>query len=136
MNYNGGMLNSPSRRTLTTWIAALAILFSALAPSISHALSMSRGDSALSAICSAAGVKQLPAFAADTSHKPVKDVKHNMEHCPYCATHGGSFALLPPVPITFAVVGGHDLFPCLYYQAPSPLFVWSAAQPRGPPTIS
>lgn len=131
------MLNPLTRRALFAWIAALAILFSALAPSISHALSIDRGNAAWLEICSANGVKLLPASAVDAAQKPVKDLlQHHMEHCPYCVTHGGTFALLPPAPITFAVLGGHDLFPSLYYQAAAPLFAWSAAQPRGPPAVS
>src|SRR4051794_18967951 len=106
MNYNQGMSHSLNRRVLTAWIAALAILFGALAPSISHALSAGRGEAVLSAICSASGIRMSPVFADDAGRKPVKDGQHPMEHCPYCATHGANAALLPNAPITFAVLGG------------------------------
>jgi hypothetical protein len=38
--------------------------------------------------------------------------------------------------LSVQVLDGHDLYPPLYYRAPAPLFNWSAAQPRGPPTVS
>ncbi len=130
------MLHPVNRRTLAVWIAALGILFSALAPSISHAWSSSRGDAGWAEICSATGVKQV-AFSAGAPQKPATDLLlHHMEHCPYCATHGGTFALLPPLAVSFAILGGHDFFPSLYYHAPATLFAWSAAQARGPPAVA
>jgi hypothetical protein len=134
--YNRTMLDSFHRRTLTIWLAALAILFSALAPSISHALSVNRNNVDSLAICSAYGSKQLPSYVKGENQKPVKQSQHYLAHCPYCFTHGGSVALLPPVALSFAVQAGHGLFPSLYYQAPAKLYAWSTAQPRAPPAIS
>lgn len=114
------------RRTLHLWIALLAVLFSALAPSISHALAASSGPNM--EICTTDGVQQVS--EAGGKHDPFQ---HGMEHCPYCATHAASFALLPPGTSGLPVIGGHDLHPALFYHAPQPLFCWSAAHPRGPP---
>lgn len=119
------------RRTLQVWIACLAVLFAALAPSVSHALaaaSPSRFE-----ICSAEGGK-----TAITGGVLLKKAgaAHHMEHCPYCATHAGTFAVPPGAATGFAVVGGHDLFPLLYFSAPAPLFSWSSARPRGPPAAA
>lgn len=127
-----------TRRLLAVWIALLAILFGALAPSASYALSAQRGATAQWAeLCGVDGVKRVLLADGDTGHAPDRDLlQHHMEHCPYCATHGGSFALPPPAPLSFAVIGGHDLYPSLYYHAPAPLFPWSAAKPRGPPAVS
>ncbi|MFA9218503.1 MAG: DUF2946 domain-containing protein, partial [Sphingomonadaceae bacterium] len=106
------MLSSSYRRRFTLWIAALAILFSALAPSISHALALGERGSSWLEVCTATGTKLVA--SADGTQQPVKDsLQHTLEHCPYCATHGGSFALLPPAPQEFAVIGGHDLYPSL-----------------------
>jgi hypothetical protein len=59
-----------------------------------------------------------------------------MEHCAYCLTHASSPALPPPAVAGFAVIGGHDHYPALFYTAPQPLHTWSAAKPRGPPSRS
>jgi hypothetical protein len=134
--YNCQMLHPVNRGTLAVWIGALAVLFSALAPSISHAWSPGRGTAGWAEICSATGARQV-AFSADVPQKSATDLlQHHMEHCPYCATHGGTFALLPPLAVSFAILGGHDLFPSLYYHAPLTLFAWSAAQARGPPAAA
>ena len=136
LSYNPRMLNTIKRRSLTVWIAMLAILFSALAPSVSHALAARGSSDGFVEICTVNGV-ELVSLVTGERQKPVKDALfHHMEHCAFCATHGGTFALLPPVALTLAVVGGHDLFPSLFYLAPTPLFAWSAAQPRGPPALA
>jgi hypothetical protein len=126
------MLNFVKRSSLPLWIALMAILFSAVAPSISHALAASAGKSVFAEICSVDGAKVV-ALDAGGSRQPDGDPLHHLEHCPYCATHGGTLALPPPAVFEFAVVGGPDLHPSLFYHAPAPLFAWSGARPRGPP---
>jgi len=117
----------------------LAILFAALAPSVSHALAAGNTASAAIAamqICSVGGMTDagsVAGLAADSSTDPAK---HAFEHCPYCATHAGSFALLPGAAVHIALIEGHDLYPPLFYRAPQPLFSWSAGKPRGPPAIA
>jgi hypothetical protein len=117
------MMKSLRRQTLQIWIAMLAVLFSALAPSISHALTPS-APYGYADICSTDKAKKAPA-------PPM----HGMEHCPYCATHGAAPALLPPTATSLAVIGGHDFYPPLFYSAPHPLHNWTAAHPRGPPAV-
>jgi len=112
------------RRTLYLWIAIMAVLFSALAPAVSRAMTPS-SPYGYAEICSVDQIKKSPA-----------QYDHTAEHCPYCATHGGTHALLPPAMASFAVVGGHDYYPPLFYSAPRPLHSWSAAKPRGPPARS
>ena len=119
------MLNSVKRRTLTLWIAMLAVLFSALAPTVSHALAAST-TAALSDMCS----------VGEPTKKAPTSVMHGMEHCAYCALHGGMPALPPSASAGFAVIGGHDFYPPLFYRAPQALHTWRAAKPRGPPAFS
>jgi hypothetical protein len=129
--YNLRMNKMLKRRVLQLWIAILATLFSALAPAISQAYTQTERYPGLGEMCSVKGLsspKQAPA-------KP-DPLGHHMKNCPYCATHGGSFALLPAAPLSVQVLDGHDLYPPLYYRAPAPLFNWAAAQPRGPPAVS
>lgn len=111
----------------------LAILFAALAPSVSHALAASHPDHAAfpaMQICSVGGMTGAASQPADSGMDPAK---HAFEHCPYCATHAGTFALLPGAAVHIALIEGHDRYPPLFYRAPQPLFSWSAGKPRGPP---
>jgi hypothetical protein len=62
--------------------------------------------------------------------------QHSAKHCPFCLPHAGNFALPPAIIPCCAVAAGHDVFPPLYYQAPSLLFAWVSASPRGPPQLS
>jgi hypothetical protein len=133
------------RKQLQVWIACLAILLNALAPSISHALSRMAGPSNMIEICSASGTRWISSEVASTIAGKIPGAQfsaeepstgsplHHLEHCPFCLTHAGTFALPAPLSTLFAVQGGHDLFPALFYDSPSPLFSWSAAHPRGPP---
>ncbi|WP_226929634.1 DUF2946 domain-containing protein [Janthinobacterium aquaticum] len=127
------------RRLLHGWLALLAVLFATLAPSISHALAASSSARSASPpslilldICTVDGLKS--ADAGSLEHQSGMDpVAHAFEHCPYCHTHGGSFALLPSAHQPLAVPGAHAIFPRLFLRAPRTLFVWSSANPRGPP---
>src|SRR3954468_7631639 len=103
------MFKLAKRRTLHIWIAMLAVLFSALAPSVSRALTPA-SPYGYAEICSVDNGKKSPTPAG-----------HAMEHCPFCVTHGGTFALLPHSVASFAVIGGHDYYPPLFYSAPQPL---------------
>ena len=123
------------KRVLPIWLALLAVLFAALAPAISHALAASSPSampSALLQICTVDGLKAAP--AGDAERQPAVDpVVHAFEHCPYCFTHAGSFALLPTADLPSAIPCTRAIFPPLFYRAPRTLFVWSSANPRGPP---
>ncbi len=132
------MFYSLARRRLTLWIAMLAILFSALAPAVSQALAVNRASAGWAEICTAAGSKlvQLGVEQPGGQPQPASDpLSHHLKNCPYCAAHAGGPALAPPPTIVFAVLGGHDVFPLLFYTAPSVQFAWSPAAPRGPPAL-
>jgi hypothetical protein len=145
-------MGKSSTRRLQIWIACFAILLNALAPSISHALSRMAGPSNMIEICSASGTRwisgdgagavvaglagaQFSAETPSTLDSTTSPLLH-LEHCPFCMTHAGTFALPSPSTTLFAVQSGHDLFPALFYHSPSPLFSWSAAHPRAPPAAA
>jgi hypothetical protein len=126
------MFAALNRRTLTAWIATLILLFSAMAPAIAQAVNGGARSaiwSDLSDICRADN------SAAATHDGKDQHQTHAAAHCPFCATHA-SIALLPPQSIVLPIIIGHDHFPSLFYQSPSPLFSWAASQPRGPPALS
>lgn len=113
----------------------LAILFSALAPTVSHALNSIDVPSATLEICSVNGYKAVKAPDSNSSKSP-STTEHGMEHCAFCATHGGAFALTSYHPLILAIVAGRDIYPPLFYAAPKSLHAWSAANPRAPPILS
>lgn len=119
------------------WIACLAILFNAFVPVVSHALNASSAYAASGAqmeVCTAMGIEMLPMALPDQDGKQSSDkLLKSLTHCGYCATHAGSFGLPPQPAAVFAVLGGHDAFPPLYYTSPRPLFLWTPAQSRAPP---
>jgi hypothetical protein len=122
-------------RTLQVWIACLAILFGSLAPSISHALAAAGGAMQIE-ICTRAGIMTMSVSDTAAKKSPLSLTQDHLKHCPCCLAHEGPLALPPALQLTFAILGGHDLFPALFYDAPQPLFSWSAANPRAPPVTA
>jgi hypothetical protein len=127
------MHNFAARQMVTVWIALLAVLFGALAPALSHALPAAGDQTGQVQVCTMAGMKTISVGQAGPAKPGTPVDGHFLKHCPYCAAHDGTPfppsgarpVLLPPAaPATF---------PALFYRAPGPLFVWSAAHPRAPP---
>jgi hypothetical protein len=127
-------------RRFAAWIACFAILLAALAPSISQAVANAKPESGSgwAEICSVAGIRfvqVLPANDGATDEKSGGKAMQ-MEHCAFCSTHAGSVGLPPAGPVLqLPVASGTAIFPALYYQSPAPLFIWSAAQSRAPPSL-
>ncbi|MEO7496168.1 MAG: DUF2946 domain-containing protein [Massilia sp.] len=120
-------------RRFAAWIACFAMLFAALAPSLSHAMSASRGD-ARAEICSVGGMKfvSVGVDALAGADSSAHDTVH-LEHCPFCATHAGSFVLPSPAGLTIALADTRESLPFLFLRAPHPLAIWTVAQSRAPP---
>ena len=120
-------------RRWAAWIACFAILFAALAPSVSHAMSVTRGET-WAEICSV-GVAKFVNVSADQggTTDPVTQKSLHLEHCPFCATHPGSFAVLPSAGLAIPLVETLDTHPSLLFPSPHPLPIWTAAQSRAPP---
>jgi hypothetical protein len=126
-------INDITRR-LAAWTACVAILFAALAPSISQAVSLSKGDT-WTEICSVAGIKLIKVSSdqAIPSDLATQDSSH-FKHCPFCSTHPATLALLPTAGFALPSLAIRDTYPPLFFQSPRPLQVWAAAQSRGPPS--
>lgn len=123
-------------RRLTSWIAICAILLNTLAPAISHALAGQRGL-AWTEICTAAGiVARITPDELRKDHQPARHAPVAFEHCPYCASHGASFAP-PPAPAPEVSLAGRPqepatVVPLARFEATT----WSAALPRAPPRVA
>ncbi|MES2935412.1 MAG: DUF2946 domain-containing protein [Pseudomonadota bacterium] len=130
-------------RQIAAWIACFAILLAALAPSISHAMAAATGtNNSWVEICSIDGIKQIKAGESKVSSLP--DSKSSLPtekdmasaHCPFCQTHASAFVLPPTAAVILPAINGSNSFPALFYQSPSPLFIWAIAQSRAPPSLA
>jgi hypothetical protein len=123
-------------RRFAALIACFAILFAAFAPSISHAVAAARGQAWVE-VCSVGGAKFVK-VGSDQGDSLSQDTQQSLshEHCPICATHGGSFALPPGADATVALFVAQDSQPFLFLQSPHPLPIWTAAQSRAPPVLA
>src|SRR4051794_3763666 len=119
-------------RTLTRWIALVAILLVTLAPSVTGWLSASRTQ-LWGQVCSAASPGQAKATSG-SGESPA--APHAFEHCPYCALHAG----LAPAPgprhagARMALV--FRARPAAFAHAPRGNAAWASAQPRAPPSVA
>ena len=111
----------------------LGILFSAMAPAVSHAMSATGHGAAQVQICTMEGVKTIAVVPAapDMPGKAIAD--HLLEHCAYCTAQGDPAALPPSSGAGLDVPLLLPSYPPLFYGAPHALFAWTAAHPRGPP---
>lgn len=127
----------PIRRRLSTWIACFAVLFASLAPTVSHALATDSSHAFWAEICSVDGLRLIKTTDGVTPEAPAPaNGGMHFEHCPFCLTHADSLALLPTPAMTVPVADNGRQHPSLFYHAPRPLFAWTAAQPRAPPSAS
>ncbi|KAB0332310.1 hypothetical protein NC77_10550 [Janthinobacterium lividum] len=125
-------------RRFAAWIACFAILLAALAPSISQAVANAKQESGSgwAEICSVAGIRFVQVDNDGAADEKSGGKAMQMEHCAFCSTHAGSVGLPPASTVLpLLVASGTAIFPALYYQSPSPLFIWSTAQSRAPPAL-
>ncbi|MBB4843016.1 hypothetical protein HNP55_001535 [Paucibacter oligotrophus] len=124
---------------MSAWIACFAMLWAALAPSISHALQsgLNQGPgSGWTEVCTVTGAKLVllaPDGAASSSGSPAEI--QTLKHCPCCSLHSHELGL-PPAPPDQALLLLPQLgqaLPALFLHAPRTLHVWASAQPRAPP---
>lgn len=128
-------------QSFAAWIACLAILLAAFAPSLSHAWNAAQRNMALSMeICSVMGTAHVKstdtsANSADPASASESAPTSHLEHCPFCTGHGACPAMPPVADLVLPAAQIPSGFPFLYYQAPRRLFVWSSAHSRAPPVL-
>ena len=118
-------------RKLIHWIAIFAILMSSLAPTISQAVSLAKGQQGfVMEVCSAEGNK-FSVVVGDHNESDITSFKST--HCPYCIAHT---AITPAfnANFTFQAPQALALLPQLFYQSPKPLAVWVTPPSAAPPT--
>ena len=119
-------------RKLIQWIAALAILLGALAPTVSQALSVSQsGKGFVVEICSANGSKMTQIIGDDESSVP----SAMGGHCPYCVVQ--PIYLLPSVSaFEFSAPQSYGTQSLTSHQAFQIQSAWVRLPSRGPPAKS
>ncbi|WP_162042114.1 DUF2946 domain-containing protein [Undibacterium sp. YM2] len=131
---------SSSFRHLTIWLACLALLFNGLLPAMAGG--MGAGVPVVVApgvveVCSVEGVKLVDAVTGKliklVAGKSAQDKQHMAAHCAYCVLHAGHDFVLPGALSSPPEGKLAAAAPLLFYQSPHVLFIWTAAQPRGPP---
>jgi Protein of unknown function (DUF2946) len=118
---------------LIHWIAALAILMSALAPSISQAFSFSKSDTGFVAeICTTSGTKITQAI---DDEGPSSSSATMQGHCPYCVV-SPLYLLQTATAPEFYASERYVKQSLSSYRAPPPLFSWLSLPSRAPPVLS
>ena len=124
------------RHTLHLWIALLAILFSALAPTISHALASAGAATPAMQLCTVNGYQMVKLADADADDRQAPADAKSMQHCAFCTLHGGADALPISTAAALALTTGRGIYPPRYYSAPRAQHIWSAAHQRAPPFLA
>ena len=127
------MTNLDKRHRFVHWVAIIALLMSALGPSISQAFTAHTAENnPMGVVCSSSGVKTVQS-ADDLVNQHGSDQNKAIDgHCAYCVLQGHYY--LPtdqivdpntPKPISH--------YPELYYQSPKLLFAWIKSPSQAPP---
>ena len=112
-----------------TWLALVAMLGLALAPSVSHALSASNAANPFTEICSASPNSN-PASGNTGS------AAMHLEHCALCCIAAQPLGMPPAPTVLPAVPDGADFIAARFLDASHTLFAWTTAQARAPPLVS
>lgn len=72
------------RRPLVLWLAVLISVFGALAPTLSHAFALARGDAApMVQVCTSTGAREV-AITMATDSPDAQESAPALAHCPFC----------------------------------------------------
>jgi hypothetical protein len=123
----------------TSFIALLAMVILALAPTVSKVIAAERVDSNLVEVCTTEGTKWVsasePGQAASAGHDQGPSSLHDHGgDCPYCNLQATKF--LSSIVQSCATTKSVALLPPLFYQASKPLFAWAHVRSRAPPSAS
>ncbi len=119
-----------------TWLASLAILLAALAPTVSRWLAAAQGRHAVRwptmEVCvSRPGAPSILVLKRAPDQAPPAHAK--LDHCPLCTLQADGLALPPAAAVAPQVGRLGDALPWLFLASPRPLHAWRTAQARAPP---
>jgi hypothetical protein len=117
------------------WLAMLAMLLGALAPTVAQAVVAAQGGPGWVQVCSASGMVWVQADALDGDNA-VADVGKSMadasRHCPWCSLQGA--VGLPPASVHTPLLAPNAEPPPEPFRSALPAPPWPDAQSRAPPT--
>ena len=118
----------------TCWVAIVATLMLALAPTLSSVL---RGANYAAWV----NVCRTASLAAASPAQPggpgtADDMGHANAHCPYCAVHADALPPAPGAPHAPRAILPAFMAPQAFLQAPSVGHLWRHAPSRAPPRLS
>jgi hypothetical protein len=123
---------SRRRHIPAAWIAILAVLLAALAPTLSAAWRSQRSGGWVE-ICRALGSSWVYVGddAAQAPDGPAPGV--GLEHCPYCTLQAAGAVGMPPVPLVLGLLALRFAAPLPALWPPALQQAWYRALSRGPP---
>lgn len=123
------------RRPLALWLAVLIAVFGALAPTLSHAFALARGDAApMVQVCTSSGAHEV-AITMATDSPDAQESAPALAHCPFCLLAADRAAPPPSAFIHLFGASGESglatirqvVFVFAYFALTPP--------PRGPPPV-
>lgn len=126
------MRMNDATRAIASWVAILAILMSAMAPTLSHAFGIQKNLAWLE-VCTSVGAKRVASDDGARESAPAPANAHPLEHCPYCSLHTDLVLIPPGSTISLLLLALSQEFPAAFLAAPRTLHAWIHAQPRAPP---
>lgn len=120
-------------RRFTAWLAMLAMVLGALAPTLAQAVVASSDRAGWVEVCSVSGMIWVQADTGTTpSDSPSAPVADASMHCPWCTLHGGA-ADLPPVLVLAEPLPRQTEPPPAFFHAVTLSGTWAVAHARAPP---
>jgi hypothetical protein len=122
------------RRRFAAWLAIVAMLLGALAPTIAQARMGGSDRADWLEICTTTGMVWVQADTGEVVRSvdgQPADAAGGM-HCPWCTLHGGASGLPPAEAVAVLPLSPAEQPPALY-RAPSTGTVWATARSRAPP---
>lgn len=120
-------------RRFTAWLAMLAMVLGALAPTVAQAVVASSDRAGWVEVCSVSGMIWVQADTdAAPSDSPTAPVADASMHCPWCTLHGGA-ADLPPVSVLAEPLPRQTEPPPAFFRAVTLSGTWAVAHARAPP---
>lgn len=135
-DYNPTMHILFKQRLAVAWFAMLSVLFGALAPTVSHAMPAAQALTEEVQVCTMAGMVTVVLSQAPSEKSSVPAQDHMFKHCAYCSAHGGATPAPPVAAFVLPVIPQSKLYPPLFYRSATPLFAWTVALSRAPPSIA
>lgn len=122
------------RRRFAAWLAIVAMLLGALAPTIAQARMGGSQRADWLEICTTTGMVWVQADAGERSQKTDGQPygADASPHCPWCTLHSGASGLPPVQAVTVVPVPPAEQPPA-FYRAPLTDTVWATARSRAPP---